>query len=230
MKVLTLILCSIFIIQIVEADTGKQRELDRYQKFLRKKASEGSTTFRFNRYERIIAGGVALVTGTVGFFSTENRVLSYAYSGVQTIGIISVGEGIYDLHKVNFEKEIVDVNLPSKKITTNNLKNYFSYKYINYKAKEDYAFRVSLLATTSLLSLQYFSNALFKGEKSTNDLEKVYLFLGGVNLVIAAHSYFYRSDFERFMSTKVRKKKISISPLINFGSGSTVGILGYMSF
>jgi hypothetical protein len=62
--------------------------------------------FLLSAIETIFSGVIAFVIGNVGFYTTKSSVLKLGYSGVQTIGIINVGRGIYDVNSPSMEAEL----------------------------------------------------------------------------------------------------------------------------
>ncbi|MBC7713720.1 MAG: hypothetical protein H7177_10290 [Rhizobacter sp.] len=161
--------------------------------FFAKEAKSKEKSYRFNPYETIFSGAIAFVIGNVGFYTTKSSVLQLGYSGVQTIGIINVGHGIYDVNSPSTEGELykflVNDNYPGVS------KERLSSKLIHIFAQEERAKRMALFYGSSLLTVQYFVNSFAGNSKS--ELKKIYLFMGGVNLIIATYSGLYKSNYEK---------------------------------
>ena len=173
--------------------------------FFLEEAKLKEKVYRFNPYETIISGTIAFVIGNVGFYTTKSSVLKLGYSGVQTIGIINVGHGIYEVNSPSGEGELYKY-LSKDKLPTIS-KELLSYKLIQVFAQEDRAKRMAIFYGSSLLSFQYFVNA-FVGD-TQKDLKKIYLFMGGVNLIISAYSGFTSSNYEN----KVYGDEINLRPV-----------------
>ena len=86
-------------------------------------------------------------------------------------------------------------------------KEALSAKLIHIFAQEERAKRMALFYGSSVLSAQYFLNA-FVGE-TPSELRKVYLFMGGVNLIVATYSGMTKSHYEK----KVYGEDFDIHPL-----------------
>lgn len=169
-------------------------------KFLKQKSIENKPEATFNKYEDIISGSLAFAIGNIGYFTTQSNTLKIAYSGVQTVGIISVGHGIYDYYYPHFETRLLEL-LSRKKMTRGELAD----GYVGLLGEMDKAKRISLLWSSSLLTMQYGLNA-FLSQDVSQDMKDIYLFLGGVNAIIATYSYFYKSDYEEYYSNQTRPK------------------------
>lgn len=181
--------------------------------FLKKKSEESRPQHEFNEYEDIISGSIAFAIGNIGYFTTNSNTLKLAYSGVQTVGIIAVGHGIYDYYYPHFETRLLGL-LSQKKMTRGELAN----GYVGLLGEMDRAKRLSLLWSSSLLTAQYGLNA-FLGDVSS-DLKDIYLFLGGVNAIIASYSYFNMTDYESFYLDQ-KKPKLSFL-MIPSGTGVAI--------
>ncbi len=160
--------------------------------FLKRKSTETRPETKFNEYEDIISGSLAFVIGNVGYFTTESSTLKIAYSGVQTVGIVAIGHGIYDYYYPHFESRLLTL-LNKKKLTKNGLAD----GYVSLLGEMNRAKRLSILWSSSLLTAQYALNA-FVSKDVPQDLKDIYLFLGGVNAIIAVYSYFNTSDYEQY--------------------------------
>jgi hypothetical protein len=185
-------------------------------RFLKKKAEENKPVQVFNQYEDIISGSLAFLIGNVGYFTTNSQTLKIAYSGVQTVGIISVGHGIYDYYYPHFETRLLEL-LNKKQMSRGELAN----GYVALLGEMDQARRVSLLWSSSLLTMQYALNA-FVSDDISQDMKDIYLFLGGVNAIIATYSYFHRTDYEDFYRQE-KEAKVGLFVLPD-SSGGKAGI------
>lgn len=156
-------------------------------KFLREQALQNKKKYKYNKYESIISGGLAFTVGNIGYYQTESSSLQVAYSGIQTIGILNVGQGIYDYYRPVFDKELY-LALRRPKTAPKRIIKVF--------AQEERAKRLSLLYKSSLLATQYFANA-FLGD-TDDSLKDVYTFLGGVNLIVVGYAAFYKDKYEDY--------------------------------
>ena len=203
MKFLTIIL--LFFCQnllAVESPIAKDKSA---ATFFLQEAKLKEKVYRFNPYETIISGAIAFVIGNVGFYTTKSSVLKLGYSGVQTIGIINVGHGIYEVNSPSIERELYK-SLSKDKFPAVS-KEILSTKLIQVFAQEDRAKRMAIFYGSSLLSVQYFVNS-FVGN-TQKDLKKIYLFMGGVNLIIATYSGLSSSNYEK----KVYGDEIDLRPV-----------------
>lgn len=160
--------------------------------FLKKKSQESKPQATFNEYEDIISGSLAFVVGNIGYFTTQSNTLKIAYSGVQTVGIIGVGHGIYDYYYPHFDSRLLEL-LSKKQMTRGELAD----GYVALLGEIERAKRVSILWSSSLLTVQYGLNA-FISKDVPSDMKDIYLFLSGVNAIVAAYSYFHVSDYEQY--------------------------------
>lgn len=148
--------------------------------------------YTFNKYEGLISGFTAFVIGNIGYLSSDNSVLKLTYSGIQTIGIINIGRGVYDLNNSSLDKRFEEL------VTNKNVKSYskseVALNLIEIYAYEQRAKRLALFYSSSILSLQYFLNAVVFD--SPGQLKNTYIFLGGVNTIIAFYSGFYKGSYE----------------------------------
>lgn len=182
--------------------------------FLKNQADIQKKEFRYNQYEDIITGGLGFLVGNIGYHETDSASLKLAYSGIQTIGILNVGQGVYDYYRPLFDKEIYQA-LTRRKNTASEIVRIF--------AQEERAKRLSLLYKSSLLSAQYFANA-YLGNTEEN-LKDIYKFLGGVNLIVVGYALFYQDKYEKFYYSN------SISPVaINTPLGISPGLAYQVSF
>lgn len=184
--------------------------------FFSNEAKSKEKIYRFNPYETIFSGAIAFVIGNVGFYTTKSSVLKLGYSGVQTIGIINVGRGIYDVNSPSVEGELYQYlmkdNFPGVS------KEGLSMKLIHIFAQEERAKRMALFYGSSLLTVQYFVNS-FVG-RTQPELKKIYLFMGGVNLLIATYSGLYKGNYEK----KIYGTEFNIEPV--FTATDKEAILG----
>lgn len=165
--------------------------------FLKQEASKSKKKYRYNKYESMISGSLAFLAGNIGYFSTDSVSLKVAYSGIQTIGIINVGKGVYDYHRPVFDKELYLAVKKQKNI---------SNEIIEIFAKEERAKRLAMFWRSSLLSVQYFANAYF--DDADESLRDIYKFLGGVNLIVVGYASFYKGKYESYYYDN----KITLSP------------------
>jgi hypothetical protein len=183
--------------------------------FFLSEAKSKEKVYRFNPYETIFSGAIAFVIGNVGFYTTKSSVLKLGYSGVQTIGIINVGRGIYDVNSPSMESELY--NFLGKDKYQGVSKEALSVKLIRIFAQEERAKRMALFYGSSLLTVQYFMNS-FVGDTQT-DLKKVYLFMGGVNAIIATYSALSKSNYEK----KVYGKDFNVDPIFTATDKEAIG-------
>jgi hypothetical protein len=171
--------------------------------------------YRFNPYETIFSGVIAFVIGNVGFYTTKSSVLKLGYSGVQTIGIINVGRGIYDVNSPSTEGELY--RFLTNDTNTGVSKEALSIKLIHVFAQEERAKRMALFYGSSFLTVQYLMNS-FVG-KTQPELKKIYLFMGGVNFIIATYSGINKSNYEK----KVYGNEFNIQPIFSATDKESVG-------
>lgn len=161
-------------------------------KYLATQANSVSKDYQHNQFEQIMSGGLAFLIGNIGFYTTGSQTLKLAYSGVQTIGILSVGQGIYDYYSPNFDGELLKL-LKREKLTKSRLADGF----LEILGKEERAKRLSLLYGSGLLTIQYATNAYFSG--SARDIKDIYLFLAGINVIVFNYAYFTRDKYEAYL-------------------------------
>ncbi len=191
-----------------------QNKPSAYQ-FLKKKSLESRPTYEFNKYEDIISGSIAFAIGNIGYFTTDSSTLKIAYSGVQTVGIVAVGHGIYDYYYPHFDTRLLEL-LSKKRMTRGEL----SDGYVSLLGEMERAKRLSLLWSSSLLTAQYALNS-FLGDDVPSDLKDIYLFLGGVNAIVATYSYFSMSDYEEYYLEHRKDPKVGAFWIPN-GAGIAV--------
>jgi hypothetical protein len=189
----------LYLVALFCLNSAMASEKNAYE-FLRNKSVETRPEVTFNEYEDIISGSLAFAIGNIGYFTTDSSTLKIAYSGVQTVGIIAVGHGIYDYYYPHFDSRLLAL-LSKKKMTRGELAN----GYVGLLGEMDRAKRVSILWSSSLLTMQYAVNA-FVSKDVPQDLKDIYLFLGGVNAIAATYSYFHKSDYEEFYLQQNRPK------------------------
>jgi len=184
--------------------------------YLRAEVGRTERPWKYNQYETIVSGAAAFVVGNVGFFTSQSDTLKVAYSGVQTVGIITVGQGIYDYHKPNFDRDML-VLLEEKKLTRGRIAD----GVVSMLGQEERAQRLALLWGSGLLVTQYTANAYLSDVPG--DIRDIYLFLGGVNVIIAGHSYFSRGKYERYLDEK-EKGAVAWAPFLGPDyAGMTMG-------
>lgn len=172
--------------------------------YLENEVANAESAYRFNQYETIISGAMAFLVGNVGFYTTSSETLRLAYSAVQTVGIITVGQGIYDYYSPDQDRDMLKL-LKQKKLTRSHMADGF----ISMLGQEERAKRLALLSGSGLLVVQYLANAYLSDVP--RDIRDLYLFMGGVNVIIAGHSYFSRGKYERYLDYK---SKVSWSPFL----------------
>lgn len=185
------------------------------QEFFLSEAKQKEKVYRFNPNETIFSGAIAFVIGNVGFYTTKSSVLQLGYSGVQTIGIINVGRGIYDVNSPSVEGDLY--KFLSRDTYSGISKESLSIKLIQIFAQEERAKRMALFYGSSLLTVQYFVNS-FVGNTQP-ELKKIYLFMGGVNAIIAAYSGLSKSHYEK----KVYGKEFNINPIFAASDKEAIG-------
>lgn len=212
----------LIILMIITSGFAHAQKQDRAKpvsayEFLKRKSEESRPSIVYNEYEDIISGSIAFVAGNVGYFTTTSSTLKIAYSGVQTVGIVAVGHGIYDYYYPHFETRLLAL-MNKKKMTRGEL----SDGYIGLLGEMNRAKRLSLLWSSSLLTAQYGLNA-FLGKDVPTDMKDIYLFLGGVNAIVAVYSYFNISDYEEYyLQQKAVRTGLFIVPENNGGTKSGV--------
>ena len=197
-------------------------------KMIEAQAAENKKSYLFNEYEEIISGGLSLLIGTIGYFSTSSKVLKIAYSGVQSISIITIGTGIHDYYKPNSEESLFSLTKRISKIKKSNQAVAIADNHIRQKGEADRALRYSLMAGSGLLTLQYASNALI--DSPQKDLKNIYYFLGGANLIIFAYSLLSKSDYEQYLVDNPSLKMTSLGPLFDFKDNKLAGIQASFKF
>jgi hypothetical protein len=163
--------------------------------YLKSEVAKNERPYRFNKYETIISGGLAFLVGNIGFYTTDSDTLKLAYGGVQTVGIVTVGQGVYDYYRPNQDQEMLNL-LMKDKISRSQMADGF----IDILGQEERAKRLALLYGSTLLVAQYAANAYLSD--TPQDIKDIYLFLGGVNVIVAGSSYFSRGKYELYLDEK----------------------------
>ena len=147
------------------------------------------------KYEDLIAGGAAFVLGNIGFFTTDSTPLRVSYSLVQTIGILNISDGIYQMNNPSRDEYYYQMfrQYPAKQNRDKDLR-YFSRNLIAITAKNDRAVRIARFYRSTLLTAQYLINTVDR--RTSEDLKDIYYFMAGINVITAAYSYFARSNYE----------------------------------
>ncbi len=178
-------------------ETPSEADSLKHYTFLRAESLNDKKKYRYNEFEDIISGAAAFVVGNIGFFSVDSKVLKLGYSGIQTIGIVNIGKGIYDYYRplVKAQQQSMLKNYQSsdKKSTM----EYFSKEILKTLAQEERAKRLSLFYGSTLLTVQYGINVSFGN--TPKSLKNIYYFLGGVNAIVALYTYFFPSKIEEFI-------------------------------
>lgn len=202
--------------------TGNAYAAETASEFLKRKSIESKPESIYNEYEDIISGSVAFVVGNFGYFTTESTTLKLAYSGVQTVGIVAIGNGIYDYYYPHFESRLIGL-LNKKKLTREGMAD----GYVSLLGEINRAKRLSLLWSSSLLTVQYALN-VFLSKDVPSDMKDIYLYLGGVNAIVAVYSYLNISDYEQYYLNQTKTPKVSFFALPeadqNYRAGLAVGI------
>ncbi|GEM_PF-6512202 len=155
--------------------------------------------YQYNAYENLISGGAAFLIGNVGYIvSEDSAVLQLAYAGVQTIGIINVGQGIYALTSPNVDASFYNM-ITNEKVTAYT-KEEIANNLLLVSAREARAKRLSLFYSSTLLAIQYFLNATVYD--SNGKIKNIYIFLGGINSIVSVYTAFYKSDSEKYLFGK----------------------------
>ena len=208
---LLLIYFFIFILNI-SSPTGLCQEgtinFENTQDFFKQNSDELlKQQYRFNKYENIISGGIGLSIGMIGQFSTDSSILKIVYAGVQTLGVITIGHGYYLLKAPVLEQSISELTntIGSSHKSSDEIAVEFSDQMLSYFAQKDKAFRHSVVITSSLLSFQYFFNAFV--DRPTKDLKNIYIYLGGINIMLAVYNLIDPSRNE-LMNDKIQIKNI----------------------
>ncbi len=216
-----LILIIIFISFNLMASEGREipklKRVDPIEFFVEKEAAKPEK-YTFNEYENIISGGAAFLIGNVGYMLTDSTVLGLTYSAIQTIGVINIGQGIYKMNSPSVERSFKDL------LTNDQVKGYTKKRLAGHLVtifgQESRAKRLALFYSSSLLAAQYTLNATVYD--SSGKLKNVYIFLGGVNAIIAAYSAFSKSEYEEYLFGE----GIDLNPFaFNQGQDSTFGAM-----
>lgn len=213
-----LVLFLTFIIQFAAQAEEKSQlspdkvDVDYYEFFIKEYKDEADKKrYRFNEYEDIISGLAAFTIGNIGWFAANSDSLKVAYSIVQTIGLINVGKGIYNLYRPNAEREYYNL-IKNQKEHGDDQQNYLSEGIIKIIATEKRAQRLSLFYTSSLLSAQYAINVFL--DDTPEDVENIFYFLGGVNLIIAGYSYLVVDKYEKYYFQNKDIKSYQLQPVV----------------
>lgn len=175
--------------------------------FIQKEAKP-KTSYQFNPYEDLIASTIALAIGTVGYYSCKDSVVKLAYSGIESLAIVNMGKAVYNHYKPNLENDIYVLTKDLEKANSRlNPNEMISERLLAYMAKEQRAKRYALLAGSTLLTAQYFSNA-FIGHPQ-KDLKRIYTFMGVVNTIIMSYSFLFRSKYEHFYYYELKNKPVA---------------------
>lgn len=184
-------------------DALNRRAFEFFQKHGEQKVSQ----FTYNPYESLISGMAAFVIGNVGYLTTESSSLKLTYSAIQTIGIVNIGQGIYQAQAPAVDNSLRGIFTDEKmKVFT---REKLAGRLLRVFAQEDRAKRLSLFYGSSFLTIQYAMNATIY--KSSGQLKKIYLFLGGVNAIVAIYSAFSKSQYEE----AYYGNKLDISPFVS---------------
>lgn len=131
----------------------------------------------------IISGSLALVGGILGSKITEDPLEKGIYTVFQTIGIASVGYGIYTW-QIGGEDRTLYLTLQESRLTAEQ-KTLFLRSYATQKKEREKKERVIKAITHGLIAGLNFYNGM---EQTNKSLQSGLYFIGGVNL-LAAISY-----------------------------------------
>lgn len=198
------------------------------QKIKKNKQEFGDkNTFGFWSNKEFLSGIISFTAGTIGYYTVSSDVLKVAYSLVQTIGTLSIGQSVYysmspnldetylrvsnsvdHLNSVNSKEHFVYQNNIKNNINNSgengNIKEVVAAEFIRTYAEEEHAKRISRMVTSSILLAQYMSSALINSPQS--GIKNIYFYLSGVNLLILMHSIFFKSDYEKFQDAQFGMK------------------------
>lgn len=211
MKIYTKFICiflSILLFNLsvfAESKKLKKKRIDPRIEFFLKSTKNQENKYSFNQYEHIISGVGAFVIGNLGYLLTDSTPLKIAYSGIQTIGIINIGQGVYQRNSPDMKKSFYKL-LTTKKVRTYS-KPLLAKNLIKIFAMEERAKRLSLFFSTGFLSFQYLLNATVYD--SPDRVKNIYIFFSGINAIVATYSALYKSDYE----SQYFGKQIDINPL-----------------
>ncbi len=198
-----------------------KKKVDKSIEFFMEEARKERSTFYFNEYEHMISGLAAFAIGNIGYLATDSAVLKLAYSGIQTIGIVNLGRGVYQRNSPSIKNSF------SKMLTNKKLKGYtkprLARELIKILAQEERAKRLSLFYSTSFLTLQYLMNATIYDSPAR--VKNIYIFLAGINAIVAGYSSFYKSNYEKFYfgdSIDLNPFIVSLPDQTNFGLTLTI--------
>ena len=201
----SILIFSILFSSLVNAkEVHKKNKKKNSIKFFSIQAKKVENNYQYNRYENIVSGVSAFVIGNVGYLLTDSSVLKLTYSGIQTIGIINIGRGIYKSNSPSIEKSFNEI------LSSKNKKDISKYQLSNELvrifAEEERAKRLSLFYSSSFLAIQYALNIAIYD--SPERIKNIYIFLGSVNAIVAAYSAFSKGEYEKFYFGK----KIDLNP------------------
>ncbi|MBF0298100.1 MAG: hypothetical protein HQK51_05230 [Oligoflexia bacterium] len=172
--------------------------------------------YLFNPYEKIISGVAAFLIGNIGYYTSSSSVLKVAYTGIQTVGIINISRSIYAANSPSLEKSFY--NLMTNPTVESYSKKDLSINLLQIFAQEERAKRVALFYGSTFITAQYAINAFVY--KSPGNLKNIYIFLGGVNALVAIYSAFYKGNYEKYYYGNSIDIKPFISTTLNFNSNS----------
>lgn len=183
----------LFILISIPSQPAKVQKKQNDIQFFVKQSNNKGKGYSFNEYENLISGLAAFAIGNVGYLASDSASLKLAYSGIQTIGIINIGKGVYLMNSSNVEKSL------ARLMTNKNVKGYsksrLSSELIKIYAKDERAKRLSIFYSSSFLTFQYLLNATVYD--SPKKVENIYIFLAGINAMIAGYTGFFKSDYEK---------------------------------
>lgn len=214
--------------QLSHSSELSSEQLNYYDFFINEYKDEANKkSYKYNRYEDIISGLAAWTIGNIGWFAASSDSLKIAYSVVQTIGLLNVGKGIYNVYRPHTEKEYYNL-IKNQSHNHHDQENYWSEGIMRVVATEKRAKRLSLFYTSSLLAIQYAINVFI--DDTPDDIENIFYFLGGVNLIVAGYSYFAIDKYEKYYFQNKEIKSYQINPTVfRINNVTTPGLqLSYM--
>ncbi len=161
--------------------------------FLLKQNKDQKEDYTFTPMENAISGFAAFSIGNIGYFSSKSSTLKMVYTGIQTIGIINIGKGIYQSQSPSLKKGFYQ--LVNNKQSPTISKEELAKELIRINAQEERAKRLALFYSSTFLTAQYTLNATLGSPPGR--LKNAYFFLAGVNALIALYSGPFKRDYEK---------------------------------
>lgn len=178
--------------------------------FFSNKTMVSEKRYVFGPLENTISGASAFIIGNVGYFTTKSTVLKITYTGIQTIGILNVGRGIYQSNSPSLKNNFY--NLINETDNNSFDKENMAKGLIKIFAEEERAKRLALFYSSSLLAVQYTLNATLTSPPKR--LKNIYIFLASVNSIAALYTGVYKAQHESFYFGD----KIDLNPIADWTS------------